>query len=423
MSEKRNIFQRTWDAVRGEERGIVVMPSSNYSLLQPLSATGLNPGKDTLQLPTMYAAVSKVADTIASLDATVVKIDKEGTPSEQRNHPVAVAINKRPNPLMTAYEFWQHIVSDAMLYGIGHAHALESGELYHIPHGHVNWTMDPATGMKWYSYEGAPSPIPQTNWIEIRAFRSLDPTIYQQQTLTLQKNFKDFATKYVQEGGRPAGVLSPKVGHVKNQEDIDNLSRQWQTTYAGLQNAHRVAVMNGQWEFTPISGNFSDVDMSSQMKQLDKEIARMFNIPPSMLGLESNTAYSNYEQEVLQFYQGCILPWVKRIEQELESKMFKRNNLEVRFNVDTLLRADLSARANYYSTALQHGWMSTNEVRAKEGLGAVEGGDVITKQVNQLPLHYLEAYAESITNGEDVQQLPADSEEQSEGGAEAQGED
>ena len=63
-----------------------------------------------------------------------------------------------------------------------------------------------------------------------------------------------------------------------------------------------------------------------------------------MIGLEGNTAYSNYEQQVLQFFQGCVLPWVRRIELEVERKLLnEEKNLQCRFNVDGLLRADSSS--------------------------------------------------------------------------------
>jgi HK97 family phage portal protein len=129
-----------------------------------------------------------------------------------------------------------------------------------------------------------------------------------------------------------------------------------------------------------------------------EEIARMFAIPPAMLGMESNTAYSNYEQQVLQFHQGCVLPWVRRIELEIERKLLKDESLTAKFKVDSLLRADLKTRAEYYHSLLSDGVLSINEVRAKEGFGPVEGGDEHHLQVNQLPLSSMKDYADSITN-------------------------
>jgi HK97 family phage portal protein len=128
-----------------------------------------------------------------------------------------------------------------------------------------------------------------------------------------------------------------------------------------------------------------------------EEIARTYSIPPAMIGMEGNTAYSNYEQQVLQFFQGCILPWVRRIELEVERKLL-RKKMQCRFNVDALLRADSASRAAFYSSLLSSGVLSINECRAKEGLSPVDGGDNLHIQMNQLPLSSMNDYAASVTN-------------------------
>ena len=399
---ERNFFQRLSDSFRGEEKrynGDAVIPFLSQRL-PFLSKKGLHVGQDALQLTAVYAAVSKVAQTIASMEATVVKVEADGSTQPLANHPVTRLIGREPNPYMTAFEFWESIISDSMLYGSGHAHFLENGEVYYIPAPKVAMQVDELTGRKYYNYEGSPGPVPMEHWMEIRAFRGLNPTQIQYQNLNTQKAIQDFGTTFFEQGGMLGGLLSTK--EPLSPEQVTMAANMWDQQYSGSSNAHKVAILGGGFTFQPLSVPLDQLQWSESREFNDKQIARMFGVPPAMLGMDSNTAYSNYEQQVLQFHQGCILPWVRRIEQEINRKMlFADETLQAQFNVDTLLRADMKTRSDYFSTALAHGWMTTNEVRSKEGMGPADGGDVITKQVNQIPLSSLQDYADSLTNGKE----------------------
>ena len=395
MADNKNFIQRIFsrgDSVEQRYSGSIVPYLSGK--LPVYSTTGLNTGQDSLQLTAVYSAVSKIADTIASLETCVLRNDKQN-PVELYDHPAARAIGKEPNPLMGSYEFWQLIVSDALLYGVGHAHILKNGEIYHIPAPEVNWTVDEKTGRKFYAYKNAPTPVPQENWLEIKAFRSLNPTHTQYQNLRTQKSIQDFGTKFFESGGMLGGILATKE-HL-SVEQMQDAASMWEREYTGSQNAHKIAILGGGFSYTPLSVPLDQLRWLEGRKYGSEEIARMFAIPPAMLGMESNTAYSNYEQQVLQFHQGCILPWVRRIELEIERKLLKDDSLSAKFKVDSLLRADLKTRAEYYHSLLADGVLSINEVRAKEGYGTVAGGDEHHLQVNQLPLSSMKDYADSIT--------------------------
>ena len=116
-----------------------------------------------------------------------------------------------------------------------------------------------------------------------------------------------------------------------------------------------------------------------------------------MVGIENNTSYNSYEQQVLQYMQGCIAPKVKAIELELSRKLLpNQKDLNVRLNIDSMIRADYSAKAEYYGKLLQNGVMTINEVRRREGLMRIDSGDNNFVQVNQIPVDMAQQYAESI---------------------------
>ena len=193
------------------------------------------------------------------------------------------------------------------------------------------------------------------------------------------------------------GILSTKE-HM-SPEQINQAQEMWEREYMGKHNAHKIAILGGGFQYQPLSVSLDQIQFLQVKKFTTEEIARIYSVPPAMIGLEGNTAYSNYEQQVLQFQQSTILPWVRRIEQEVERKLLSDDmELHCSFNVDTLLRADSQSRSQFYHNMVQDGIMSINEVRAKEGLGPVDGGDAHHVQLNTLPLDRMQDYADSVTN-------------------------
>ncbi len=125
-------------------------------LTKPL--VGVSSGAESLQLTAVYACVSRIADTIAMMEASVIRVGRNGSRKKVSNNPVNSLISREPNEYIGAYEFWQRIVSDALLYGMGHAFIDRSGaspKMYHIPASRISVTTNPLTGEKFYSYDGA----------------------------------------------------------------------------------------------------------------------------------------------------------------------------------------------------------------------------------------------------------------------------
>jgi HK97 family phage portal protein len=104
--------------------------------------------------------------------------------------------------------------------------------------------------------------------------------------------------------------------------------------------------------------------------------------------LENSSTRANIEEQGIQFQRNTILPWVKRWEAELNNKLFTksdRGNYYVRFNMDALLRGDLSSRYNSYAVARNWGWLSANDIRAFENMAPIDGGDKYLTPLNMIP--------------------------------------
>jgi HK97 family phage portal protein len=380
---------------KDQERAFV--PTMQYPSYAPFRSKNVNAFQSisSLQITAVYACVSKIADTIASMDCMVERISSDGSRTPLSDSPYTKLLRVQPNPLMGAYEFKQMIISDALIYGTGYA-VITGGEMFWIPSSEMTFVINERTGEKIYKYTGAPGPIPQSAVIEIKAFRSESPISVQLQVIQTAKSVQNFGHKFFENGGMLGGILTTKE-QVKP-EYVKELSERWKEEYAGSDNAHKIAIVSGGFDFKPMSVPLQQLQFIETKKYTAQEICQMYQVPPAMIGMEGNTAYSNYEQQVLQFYQGCILPWIKRIELEFERKLLGfDDSLSCRFDVDSLLRADSSARSTYYHSMLADGVLSINEVRSREGLSPVEGGDNHHIQLNQIPLASMDKYADKVT--------------------------
>lgn len=115
--------------------------------------------------------------------------------------------------------------------------------------------------------------------------------------------------------------------------------------------------------------------------QID-EIARIFRVPPHMIGDLEKSTFSNIEQQSLEFVKYTLGPWVARWEQAMSQALLtpeERTRYEIHFNVDGLLRGDYESRMNGYAVGRQNGWLSANDIRELENMNRIpeeEGGDL-----------------------------------------------
>ena len=137
-----------------------------------------------------------------------------------------------------------------------------------------------------------------------------------------------------------------------------------------------------------------------------EEICRIFSVPPALVQLESQTTYNNVEQQNLMFARHTVLPWAKRIEQELATKLLTRQEARshyFKFTLNELFRGDMAARSQFYTQMLQNGVYNINEVRGTENLNPISGGDQHLVQVNLLSLDKMAAYSDKLSSDDNGQ--------------------
>ena len=189
---------------------------------------------------------------------------------------------------------------------------------------------------------------------------------------------EEYGSKFYANGAAPSGVLE----HPGTLKDPSKVRDSWSQTFGGSANSHKVAVLEEGMKYTPISISPNEAQFLETRKFQIDEIARIFRVPPHMVGDLEKSSFSNIEQQSLEFVKYTLDPWVSRWEQNMIRSLLSEEEKKkyfIKFNVDGLLRGDYQSRMNGYATARQNGWMSANDIRELENLDRIPaelGGDL-----------------------------------------------
>jgi len=348
-----------------------------------------------LSISTVYACIYKIASTIAGLGLEVYT--RNGRETDLANMHPAYGVVNNPNLENTAYEFWETIVASALMYGCGYAVIDRDNRGYatgmHLVH-YSDVELREKGGEKYYKVDGIGVVMPE-NMLEICNMFRMSPIRLHRENMGLAKAAQDFGSEYFGQKGQMTGVLASDQPLRKEQMDV-------------IQNSWNQSAMNAGTKLLPFGFKYQRITITPDEAQFietrkfqAEEICRIYSVPPSLVQLPSQTTYNNVEQQNLQFARHTISPWAKRIEQEIDRKLiqsFERPDIYSQFNMNDLYRGDLSARSSFYREMLQTGVMSINEVRRKENMNPVEGGDQHTIQLNNIALDRLGEYSDKVSS-------------------------
>jgi HK97 family phage portal protein len=207
---------------------------------------------------------------------------------------------------------------------------------------------------------------------------------------------EEYGAKFFANGAQPQGVLE----HPGTVKDPSKLRETWQSTFGGSSNSNKIAVLEEGLKYVPIAISPEQAQFLETRKFQLNEIARIFRIPPHMIGDLEKSSFSNIEQQSLEFVKYTLDPWIIRWEQSLQRSLFTQQEKKqyfFKFSVDGLLRGDYKSRMEGFAIARQNGWMSTDDIREFEDMDKLPegmGGDLYLINGNMLPLNMAGAYAE-----------------------------
>ncbi|MBS5973229.1 MAG: phage portal protein [Varibaculum cambriense] len=371
--------------------------------------------RSAMQMTAVYSCVRILAEAIAGLPLHVYRQSSDGAKVKALDHPLYRLLHDEPNPEMTSFVFRETLMTHLLLWGNAFAQVIRNGRdevigLYPLMPNRMTVGRDEA-GRLYYEYQrmwNEPAGRFETVTLAARdvlhipglGFDGLvgySPIAMAKNAIGLAQATEDYGASFFANGAAPGGVLE----HPGTIKDPARVRESWQATFGGARNGNKIAVLEEGMKYTPISVSPEQAQFLETRKFQINEIARIFRIPPHMIGDLEKSSFSNIEQQSLEFVKYTLDPWVIRWEQAITKTLLspcEKPGVYVKFNVEGLLRGDYQSRMEGYAVARQNGWMSANDIRELENLDKIPaeaGGDLYLVNGNMLPLSLAGAYAQT----------------------------
>lgn len=364
------------------------------------SATGLSINPESAsKFGAVFACVRVRAESLGQLPCHFY--EQRGKDKKKAlENPLYTLLHDAPNEAMTAQEFWEWVSASLDLRGNAYAYInWQNGQIFELLPLDARWVTVRMDQKRDIYYEVripkgesgggdlvryAPSNILHIKQLSLNAGVTGASVIEQaRETFGMAMALERHGAKFFKNGGAPGGVL--KTEQVLDDDTYKALEESWADTHGGLDNAHRVAILEAGLSWQSVGVPLKDAQYLEGRKFSRSEIAGLFRVPPHMIGDLERATFSNIEHQALDFVTHGLMPTAVRIEQRIKLQLVKkedRTKFFAKFNMGALVRGDMTARANYYTKQLQNGALSPNEIREFEDLNPREGGDIYLTPAN-----------------------------------------
>lgn len=358
-------------------------------------ASAANGDAGVVGIPAVHACVQLIAETIASLPLGLYRRMPGGGKEPASDHPLYAVLHDQANTVQTAMEFREQFVASCLLTGNGYARKEMNarGEIIALdgippselmPEKLVNGRVRYRNQNGQRQRDFIQDEILHLRYRSVDGFTGLSPITIARLTLGIASAHQEWESKYYQNGARPAGVLS--VPAVLSAEQREQLRESFHQNYSGIQNHNKLIVMEQGATFQAMSMSAKDSDFVESRRMTMEDIARIYKVPPPMIGILENATYSNISEQSRMLVMHTLRPWLVRIEQAMNASLLteeSRKTLFIEHNAEGLLRGSQKERYEAYRVAREWGWLSVNEIRAMESMtGIGDGGDEYRSPMN-----------------------------------------
>lgn len=343
--------------------------------------------ENSLQLSGVFACVRVLAESVASLPLKIYQRMSDGSRAEAPEHPMYRMLHDKTNSAMTSFTFREVGMTHLGLWGNMYAEIQRNRAgvpvaLWPIKPNRVTIRVDTTAGAtsKRFMIDGG-QPLGSSSILHIPGlgldgYIGLSPIGMARNALGLSKAAERFGSKFFANDARPGGVLQYEK-RFKDAAAAERLRNSFESLYRGVNNSHRVAVLEDGVTYKEIGVPPEDAQFLQTRKFQLSEIARMFRVPPHMIGDLDRATFSNIEQQSLDFVINTLRPWLVRIEQTVNSELFPESDggrYFCEFSVDGLLRGDVVARNTALQIQRQNGIINADEWRAIENQNPLPDG-------------------------------------------------
>jgi HK97 family phage portal protein len=371
---------------------------SNYTYLFGATTSGKTVNEFTaMQTTAVYSCVRILAEAVASLPLHVYRY-KENGKERVYNHHLYHILHNEPNTEMSSFVFRETLMSHLLIWGNAYAQIIRDGAgrvvaLYPLLPNKMTVSRD-KNGEIYYIYTTTSDENPNFKDYGSVVLRKQDvlhipglgfdglvgysPIAMAKNAVGMTIATEEYGASFFANGANPGGVLE----HPGVLKDPKKVRDSWNEVYRGTANAHKIAVLEEGMKYQQIGIPPEEAQFLETRKFQINEIARLYRIPPHMVGDLEKSSFSNIEQQSLEFVKYTLDPWVIRWEQAMQRSLLlpkEKQEFFIRLNVDGLLRGDYQSRMNGYSVARQNGWLSANDIREMEDMNPIpdeEGGNL-----------------------------------------------
>lgn len=372
---------------------------AGYSFLFGRTTSGKPVNERTaMQTTAVYACVRILAEAVASLPLHVYEYQDDGGKKLVHDHPLYYLLHDEPNPEMTSFVFRETLMSHLLIWGNAYAQIIRDGAgrvlgLYPLLPDKMEVQRDDRGNIYYvYSRNSDENPtFKEYGNIKLKAedvlhipglgFDGLigySPIAMAKNAVGMTLACEEYGASFFANGANPGGVLE----HPGVLKDPSKVRESWNSVYRGVSNAHKIAVLEEGMKYQQIGIPPEEAQFLETRKFQINEIARLYRIPPHMVGDLDKSSFSNIEQQSLEFVKYTLDPWVIRWEQSLQRSLLlpgEKGKYFIKLNVDGLLRGDYQSRMNGYAVGRQNGWFSANDIREMENMNPIsdeEGGNM-----------------------------------------------
>jgi HK97 family phage portal protein len=382
-----------------------------YGPVGSASAAGVSVTPETaLQASAIWDGITMLARDVGSLPCQMFRWRADGGKERASQHPIADVLRYTPNRWQTAIDYWQTVMGHTLARG-NHYSLIVPGARGYVdqlipfhpdrvtPKIEIVWQVLGNSPRQfpipkfWYIYkptDGGPDIVfSQDEVFHVRGY-SIDGLIgvslitYARESIGLTLATEQYGARFFGAGGKPPGALSHPSKLTT--EAADRLKKRWEQTHSGLGNAHRVVVLEEGMSWINMGSTDKDAQFLETRQFQVEEAARWLNVPVSRLKRQGTQSYASAYMYELEYWQGSVRPWCVTLEQAIRRDLIDADRTYFsEFLMDAVLRGDPTSRSGVYSSAIQNGWMTRNEVRGKENLNPLPGLDTPLEPRNMAP--------------------------------------
>jgi len=344
---------------------------------------------------TVAACMRVIYETVGALPLTLKEVSDDGiSKADAVKHPLYRILKINPNEFMTAAEFKElmagHLASCGNFYAYKNIVRGELRELLPLTPASVtpklddNWTV---TYQVTFA-NGKTATLTQAEIFHVRlrtrdGLTGISPIAQARDAIGLGMAAELEGARMYKQGVKLSGVLS--TDGALSDEAYARIKTSWADTYSGAGNAYKAAILEAGLKFTPNAMTATDAQWIEARKYQRSEIAGIWRVPPHKIGDLEHATFSNIEHQSQEFITDCLMPYLVKIEERVNLSLLSPKDQAkyfAKFNVNALLRGDMTARGNFYQKLLQAGAISPNEIRDFEDWNPRDGGDIYLTPMN-----------------------------------------